>query len=710
MSVFDENETRVPLKSIEIDAVVVDLVASVSITQTFEKNVEESPVEVFYKFPIDDSAAVYEFEANVDGHVVFGKVEKKADAETRYARALNEGKFAALVDDEAGDVFAIRLGNFRKKVVVRLSYASLLKYESGRAVFYAPTTLAPRYNTTETSFVNNLAPHCPYTVSLTLDCAGAVATSPSHAFETLSDGKIRLSKAPADRDIVFYIDFARNAQATAVYQKVNADLFVAMATWLPKMSPVEMFRGEFVFLVDRSGSMEGIAIKQARDAMMLILASIPVGSYFNIIGFGSHFEELFADGSREYTQETLEEAKRCVRNLDANMGGTEIFAPLQKVLSRPNAAGFQKQIFVLTDGQVANVGQIVSLIATRKGSCRVFSMGLGSCACHALVNGMARAGNGVACYSSFSEKIGEKMVKLMQLAMKRSAGVPMLEWNAEATATIPEPHDPAFEDCATVSFGWFSNAPSVLTVDAVAVDVRDASEKAALALYRLSAKRQIQQLEDKYTMLQMKLEESRCDFFSKRAPLFDTTAAADSKQLEKIEADIVKLSLECNIVCKFTSFVAVGNSIVFESGQRRSITVANQMPFGSGAAVCDSAGPRTQSAGAASAGPLRACALKARFSCGGDDDDASCGGDDDDAMDVAVDFDNQQALVNYIVACQKFDGSFVVDDRLAAKIGCPLERVDRTAFVVDYLEKFCDETRAMWMLVAQKARDYLARL
>ena len=48
-------------------------------------------------------------------------------------------------------------------------------------------------------------------------------------------------------------------------------------------------RGEYMFLLDRSGSMSGIRIQKAKEALKYFMRSLPTDSYVNVVSFGDSF-------------------------------------------------------------------------------------------------------------------------------------------------------------------------------------------------------------------------------------------------------------------------------------------------------------------------------------------------------------------------------------------------------------------------------------
>ena len=54
----------------------------------------------------------------------------------------------------------------------------------------------------------------------------------------------------------------------------------------------------FSFIVDRSGSMGGIRIDIAKEALNLFMQSLPTGSYFQIISFGCNYSHMELPGHK----------------------------------------------------------------------------------------------------------------------------------------------------------------------------------------------------------------------------------------------------------------------------------------------------------------------------------------------------------------------------------------------------------------------------
>ncbi len=78
--------------------------------------------------------------------------------------------------------------------------------------------------------------------------------------------------------------------------------------------------------------MDGKPIELAVEALKLFLHSLPLGSKFNVVSFGSKFTKLFP-ASVVYNELNLKIAVFLVSKYTADMGGTEILDPLKDITS-----------------------------------------------------------------------------------------------------------------------------------------------------------------------------------------------------------------------------------------------------------------------------------------------------------------------------------------------------------------------------------------
>jgi uncharacterized protein with von Willebrand factor type A (vWA) domain len=71
----------------------------------------------------------------------------------------------------------------------------------------------------------------------------------------------------------------------------------------------------------------------------------------------------------------------------ADLGGTELLAPLRQIFSKAHDEDYPRQLFVLTDGEVDNTQEVIEATARESDSTRVFSLGIGEGASRELVKG-----------------------------------------------------------------------------------------------------------------------------------------------------------------------------------------------------------------------------------------------------------------------------------------------------------------------------------
>ncbi len=125
---------------------------------------------------------------------------------------------------------------------------------------------------------------------------------------------------------------------------------------------------DIVFVFDRSGSMEGEKIRQARNALRFILNQLDQTDRFSIVGFDQQLS-LFAPTLQPVGRQNLSDAHHFVERLTAD-GSTDLEAALQaglKILADSEGRDATSMVIFLTDGLptagVTDEGAIARLVA-----------------------------------------------------------------------------------------------------------------------------------------------------------------------------------------------------------------------------------------------------------------------------------------------------------------------------------------------------------
>merc|ERR1712142_1313238 len=438
----------VPLTSVHLDVKVVNFTAQVIITQEFV-NKERNPLECIYFFPVEEEAAVVDFTTELEGRKIETKVKEKETAREEYNEAVRNRQTAFLLEETKPDIFEIKIGHLSPGAgcKITMTYLSELPVEEGKTKVTIPTTVAPRYipasdGSPEAAKIASIQHDFTSPVQMEMSLQVLMQTeitsitSPSHSLtlptkkrtQEYFEANVKFSGQTAnmDRDMIIYVDSEEPNQPKVIIEKNEEGSTVAMLSMVPEFKLKE-HEVEAVFLVDCSGYMSGCSMNLAKEALQVFLHSLPVNSFFNIIVFGSSFKSLFSE-SRKYDDHSLQQAKSYANNISANLGGTEIFSPLQHILEKPLLAGLARQVFVLTDGQVSNSSACIDLVRKNSSTNRVFTLGIGSSADRHLVKGMARAGKGTAAFTTQGEPITSKVIKQLKNGLQPCISQVLVKW------------------------------------------------------------------------------------------------------------------------------------------------------------------------------------------------------------------------------------------------------------------------------------------
>lgn len=561
----EANLPPVPLEHTTIAIEVVGPLAETLMTQRF-RNGHHAALDVLYVFPLPSEAAVSGLELRVGARMIRGMVQPRAEAQRMFREAAERGHDAALLAQERPNMLSLEVANLQpgEVVEVRLRYFERVPYDDGWFTLVVPTVVLPRYlpggmlaNPKDGAvplLPPNVAGHT-LAVEISLDVGRlAEIEVPDDQFEVREVrgrhlATLRNPDAVPDRDLVlrYRPAGAGYRAATFVFREAgHPGALLLSLTPEAVPAPEEVLPREMLFVFDRSGSMGGESIVQARNALRACLRALNPGDSFNIFPF-DNFVERLAPTPLPFTQANVDAADRFIAGIQAR-GGTEIVAALAEALAQPRDPKRLRVVVFLTDGAVGNENLVLRELTARLGEARVFAFGVGSAVNRFLLDKLAEVGRGVTEYILPGEPI-EPGVERFQ----RRAALPLLrdlhiEWGgADVSDVLPAPLPDLYAGQPLILMARF-NAPhdqrALLTIKARAprggfaetlvLDLPAATPDRGgvwAALPRLWARARIAVLED--------------------------TARLEPRHAPALEQEILALALEHGLLSSQTAFVAV---------------------------------------------------------------------------------------------------------------------------------------------------------
>ena len=374
-----------------ITSKVNEIFASTELIQYFT-NPLDNPIELTILFPIMEELSLIKFVVSIDDQIVISKVMPKKKAEEKYNDTIASGNVGFISRYEEEDkTYSVNIGNLKPKTQIKLysifiqmigtqdmsyEFAIMEKYPSFyykgiesddnpknkkinahfeiEAKSKITRLIAPFYD--EQAKLN---PNIKYSVEYSPDYKKAkieylkvfdeienkskdkkgkpsfyLSFSILFRTEKMNNPILYTQYNPELKETAFSINYiyaSKNLKAIPIPEKPDEDINVSYAGKYVENVDNET-PGLFIFLIDQSGSMRGEPIELVKKALLLFIQSLPANSYFQLIGFGSDFKK-YNNEPVIYNKENVDNIIKIINGLDADLGGTNINAPLRSIFN-----------------------------------------------------------------------------------------------------------------------------------------------------------------------------------------------------------------------------------------------------------------------------------------------------------------------------------------------------------------------------------------
>ena len=271
------------IDSIDVQAKLNDQVAQVQVSQTFV-NTGSTQLEVAFLFPLPYDGAIDRLTLLVDGKEYDARLLSAEEARRTYEEIVRKNRDPALLEWLGQgmfrtSVFPVPAGARR---TITLRYAQLCRKSHGLTDFLFPLSTA-RYTSKPLHELNiRVAIESNSPIKNVYSATHAVKIERSdelHAVVTHESKKV----VPSEDFRLFFDTGNRDIGTSVISYRPEKDedgYFLMLASPELKAADAELPAKTVVFVVDRSGSMNGEKIKQARGALKFVLNNLREGDLF----------------------------------------------------------------------------------------------------------------------------------------------------------------------------------------------------------------------------------------------------------------------------------------------------------------------------------------------------------------------------------------------------------------------------------------------
>ncbi len=418
-------QQSVGLAAVDATARVNEQVASTTIRLTL-RNPTGRVQEAQVLMPVPDGATVRSMELEGLGEQGIAQILPRAEARRIYDDIVRRSLDPALLEFAGYNliktsVFPVPAKGEQK---VNLTYEQILPADGERVDYVLPKS--------ESLLTSGVA----WTFQIDIKGSRPISTvySPSHdlVIERLGESHV-LAKVPASLAAepgsfrVSVLHQKGSALSASLMAYPDAEIgegkggYFMLLAGLPAEKPdrAQQVKREVILVIDRSGSMRGEKMDQAREAALQVIEGLLPGEAFNIVDYSDSIE-VFSEQPVIKNDDSIAAARAYLKTLTAN-GGTNIRDALLEALRMTPTQDMLPMVLFLTDG-LATVGErsevkireSVAAVNTHKR--RVFTFGVGYDVNTPLLSHIADGSRAVATFVMPDEdvevKVGQVFRKL----------------------------------------------------------------------------------------------------------------------------------------------------------------------------------------------------------------------------------------------------------------------------------------------------------
>jgi Ca-activated chloride channel family protein len=370
--------------------------------------------------PVPDGAVLRGFIFAGSASEPTAKLLPKAEAQTIYRSIVSKLRDPALLEFAGynlvrSSVFPVSARGTQR---VRLVYEHILRADGNRVDYVLPRSES--FEATAT----------PWKISVRVQSKSAISAvySPSHQVaverpaseqalvrvageKKLEPGPFRLSYLVEGNGLTASLLAYPDARIGGGYFLLLAGLPASTQAAGPTI------RREVTLVIDRSGSMQGEKIEQARAAALQVVEGLAEGEAFNIIDYSDSVAR-FAERPVIKNEETIVQARAYIKRLRAD-GGTNIHDALAEAMRQSPTAEMLPLTIFLTDGlptagETREAAIRNAVVAANAHKRRIFSFGVGFDVNAPLLTSVANATRGTVTFVFPNESVEAKVSQVFR--------------------------------------------------------------------------------------------------------------------------------------------------------------------------------------------------------------------------------------------------------------------------------------------------------